>query len=279
MPVEQGLPWHPAATGLAGQAIPFVDPASHAHALPSPPFWSPVPAVLVASPAWLCPSSLSAVLALVPRGVAPAFCVSVLLLPLSVGALGCPFRAPGISHFCTTWTVPCAVGWSQPCFHPRGGHLPARGALVEYVRTLEREGGRCLLMARSRAPHLVVAAVLAPHGSLVYCCVSYWGSSHCCVWGGSVPSCFAACVPPNFGLFLLLLARFALLVRGVRGAACRSLPPIVAVGLSHFQLGGTGGTGHFCTCLQIYKLTCHWCVLGLFWGECDVLLLFCILGC
>ena len=26
MPVEQGLPWHPVATGLAGQAIPFIDP-------------------------------------------------------------------------------------------------------------------------------------------------------------------------------------------------------------------------------------------------------------
>ena len=63
------------------------------------------------------------------------------------------------------------------------------------------------------------------------------------------------------------------------GAACRSLHPSMAVGLSHFQLGGTRGTGHFCTCLQIYKLTCHWCLLGLLWGECDVLLLFCILGC
>ena len=95
MPVEQGLPWHPVATGLAGQAIiPFVVAASHAHALPSAPFWFPVPAVLVASPALLCSSSLSAVLALVPPGVAPAFCVSVLLLTLSFGALGCPFRAP-----------------------------------------------------------------------------------------------------------------------------------------------------------------------------------------
>ena len=93
MPVEQGLPWHPVATGLAGQAIPFVVAAFPAHALPSPPFWFPVPAVLVASPASLCPSSLSAVLALVPPGVAPAFCVSVLLLPLSVGAPGCPCRA------------------------------------------------------------------------------------------------------------------------------------------------------------------------------------------
>ena len=94
MPVEQGLLWHPVATGLAGQAIPFIVAASHAHALPSAPFWFPVPAVLVASPALLCPSSLFAVLALVPPGVAPAFCVSVLLLPLSVGAPGCPCRAP-----------------------------------------------------------------------------------------------------------------------------------------------------------------------------------------
>ena len=89
--VEQGLPWHPVATGLAGQAIPFIVAASHAHALPSAPFWFPV---LVASPALLCPSSLSVVLALVPPGVAPAFRVSVLLLPLSVGAPGCPCRAP-----------------------------------------------------------------------------------------------------------------------------------------------------------------------------------------
>ena len=37
MPVEQGLPWHPVATGLAGQAIPFIVAASHAHALPPPP--------------------------------------------------------------------------------------------------------------------------------------------------------------------------------------------------------------------------------------------------
>ena len=130
MPVEQGLPWHPVATGLAGQAIPFVVAASHAHALPSPPFWFLVPNVLVAYPASLCPSSLSVVLALVPPGVAPAFCVSVLLLPPSVGAPGCPFRAPPprISHLRTTWTVPRAVGWSRPCCHPCGGHLPARRA-------------------------------------------------------------------------------------------------------------------------------------------------------
>ena len=43
----------------------------------------------------------------------------------------CPTRLPPrtrISHLHTTWTVLCAIGWSQPCCHPRGGHLPARGA-------------------------------------------------------------------------------------------------------------------------------------------------------
>ena len=104
MPVEQGLPWHPVATGLAGQPIPFIVTASHAHTLPSPPFWFPIPAVLVASPASLCPSSLSAVLALVPAvlalvppGVAPAFCVSLLLLPLSFGAFA-PVAHPLLPH-------------------------------------------------------------------------------------------------------------------------------------------------------------------------------------
>ena len=110
-------------------------------------------------------------------------------------------------------------------------------------------------------------------------CPDVVGSSQCRVGGGPVPSCFAACVPPNFGLFLFLLARSLLLVCGAEGAACHSLHPLVAVGLSHSQLGGVRGTGHFCTCLQIYKLTCHWCLLGLFWGECGALLLFCFLGC
>ena len=73
-----------------------------------------------------------------------------------------------------------------------------------------------------------------------------------------MPSCFAACVPPNFGLFLFLLACSPLLV---------CVHSLVAVGLSHLQLGGTRGTGPFCTCLLIYKLTCHWCLMGLFWGS------------
>ena len=32
---------------------------------------------------------------------------------------------------------------------------------------------------------------------------------------------------------------------------------------------------HFCTYLQICKLTCHWCLLGLFCCECDALLFLC----
>ena len=60
MPVEQGLPWHPVATGLPGQAIPCVVAAPHVHALPSSTFWFLVPAVLAAFPACCPPSSLSA---------------------------------------------------------------------------------------------------------------------------------------------------------------------------------------------------------------------------
>ena len=147
MPVEQGLPWHPVATGLAGQAIAFVVAASHAHALPSPPFWFPVPTVLVAS---LCPSSLSGVLALVPPGVAPAFCVAVLLLPLSSGALGAPVAHPLLSHppappyedFTSPYDVDCPVhGWVVTALLPPPWRAPpgtrgATPALVEYVGTV-----------------------------------------------------------------------------------------------------------------------------------------------
>ena len=108
--------------------------------------------------------------------------------------------------------------------------------------------------------------MLAPHGSLVYCCVSCWGSSHCRVWGGPVPSCFAACVPPNFGLFLFQLARSLLLVYGAGGAACHSLHPFVAVGLSHLQLRGTRGTGHFCTCLQNLQIDLSLVFVGVVLG-------------
>ena len=110
-----------------------------------------------------------------------------------------------------------------------------------------------LLLARLTA---VCGAALCPVASLL-AFLPIWGSfffcwhTHCC-W----------CAAPGGG-----------------GAACRSLHPLVAVGLSHLQLDGTRGTGHFCTCLQIYKLTCHWCLLGLFWGECGALLLFYFLGC
>ena len=49
MLVEQGLPWHTVATGLAGQALPCVVAASHEDALPS--IWFPVSPAVLASPA------------------------------------------------------------------------------------------------------------------------------------------------------------------------------------------------------------------------------------
>ena len=291
MPVEQGLPWHPVATGLAGQAIPFIAAASHAHALPSAPFWFPVPTVRVASLALLCPSSLFAVLALVHPGVAPAFCVSVLLLPLSVGALGCPCRAPPsvppacppprtrVSNLRTTWTVPCAVGWSRPCCHPRGGHLPARGAqfppLWSTWAPCRGRGGVGLLMALSAC---------AAFGGCCSARTSWFPCVLLCVLLGlvSLPCVGRLCAQllcrSQFRALSFLLARSLLLVCGAGGGACHSLHPLVAVGLSHLQLGGTRGTGHFCTCLQIYKLTCQWCLLRLFRGECGASLLFCFLA-
>ena len=271
MRVEQGLPWHPVATGLASQAIPFIVAASHAHALPSSPFWFLVPTVLVASPALMCPSSLFAVLALVPPGVAPRLCVSVLLLPLSVGALGCPYRAPP--------PVPPA------CLPVRGLHISVRHGLSRVrlaghspvatpVAGTSRRAGRSSRpcgrgggvfadgsLAVRRIWWLLQCSHLMVPLCIVVCPV---GARLTAVWGGPVPSCFAACVPPNFGLFLFLAARSLLLVCGAGAAACRSLHPLVAVGWSHLQLGGTRGTGHFCTCLQIYKPTRHWCLLGLF---------------
>ena len=169
-----------------------------AHALPSAPFWFPVPAVLVASPALLCPSSLSAVLALVPLGVAPAFCVSVLLLPLSVGAPGCPCAHPLLSHLPTppvrgfhisvrrglsrAWLAghsPIATPVAGPCA------LGATPALVEYVGTLSREGGGCLLMARS--------ALLQPFGGCSSARTSWFPCVLWCVLLGLVS---LPCVPP-----------------------------------------------------------------------------------
>ena len=123
MPVERMLPWHP---GLADQAIPFIVAASHAHALPSIPFWLLVPTALVASPALLCPSSLSLVLARVPPGVAPAFCVFVLLLLL----IWWRSRVPLPRHGGATTTGPDATHPPTIYQNLGGGQFrggPARG--------------------------------------------------------------------------------------------------------------------------------------------------------
>ena len=160
MPVEQGLPWHPVAMGLAGQAIPFIVAASHAHAPPSAPFWFPVPAILVASPALLAPppcllcSPLS-LLVWVPRSVCVR-CSSPCLLAL----LGAPFAHPLLPHppappyedFTSPYDVDCPVrgclvtALLPPPWRASPSARGAAPALVEYVGTLLREGGRCLLM-------------------------------------------------------------------------------------------------------------------------------------
>ena len=98
MPVEQGLPWHPVATGLAGHAIPFVVVASRAHALPSPPFWFPVPAVLVA-----CVTFRLVVAPLRGPGQSPvlpfACCVGLLLSVGRCGRCSPPFTHPHQKRF------------------------------------------------------------------------------------------------------------------------------------------------------------------------------------
>ena len=124
-----------------------------------------------------------------------------------------------------------------------------------------------------------------------------WWLSRCSLF--VVPLCVALCLTTMCGVpcsqlvccvrssqsGALFSSAGALTANGVRcvwgggGAACLSLPPVVAVGLSHYCLGGARGTRHFCTCLQICKLTCHWCLLGLCCGGCHVLLLLCVLGC
>ena len=190
----------------------------------------------------------------------------------------CPTRLPPpmrISHLRTTSAVPCAVGCSRPCCHPRGGHLPARGAqpppLWSTWAPCRGRGGGCLLMARSAC---------AAFGGCCSARTLWFPCVLLCVLLGLVS---LPCVGrPCAQLFCCLrsshcraLSFFAGMLTAV---VCRSLHPIVAIGLSHSQLGGARGTGHFCTCLQIYKLTCHWCLLGLCWGECVALLLFCFLG-
>ena len=121
------------------------------HALPSSTFWS-VPAVLAASLAWLPPSSLSVALALVPPSVAPAFCVAVLLLPLSVGAPGSPLCAPSpVAPACPPPPPPPHEDFTSP----HNVDCPARGGLVA---ALLPTPWRAPPTARGTAPALVVFA-------------------------------------------------------------------------------------------------------------------------
>ena len=97
----------------------------------------------------LCPSSLSAVLALVPLGVAPAFCVCVApppvwwrsWLPMS-RTPSCPTRLPPpYEDFTSPYDVDCPVrGWLFTTLLPPPWRAPpgARGAAPRQERQTEQ---------------------------------------------------------------------------------------------------------------------------------------------
>ena len=121
--------------------------------LPPPLPHCPPPPCLLHSP--------SSLLVWLPRSV--WLCCSS---PCPLAILGAPCAHPLLSHPPappppprtrisrprTTLTVSCAVGWSRPCCHPRGGHLPVAGRSPRPYRVhghLVEGGGVWLLMARS----------------------------------------------------------------------------------------------------------------------------------
>ena len=88
------------------------------------------------------------------------------------------------------------IWWLLRCLHP----------VVEFTR----------LTAKKKITRIYRKKTL--HDLTIFLYTSYiFHSSHCRGWGGPVPSGFAACVPSNFGLFLLLLARSPLLVCSAGG--------------------------------------------------------------
>ena len=236
----------------------------------------------------------------------------MLLLPLSVGAPGCPFCAPGCPFcapgcpFCGPPPVP-SVCPPPPLqgFHISvrrglsGARLAGHGLVATPVVGISRRaghsfppcgvrghlvegGGGCLLMARSACTAFGgCSSARTSWFPCVLLCVLLGLVSLPCM--GRLCAQLLCCLRSSQFWALSFstgtLTAVGVWRRGGGGGACRSLHPLVAVGLSHLQLGGTGATGQFCACLQIYKLTCHWCLLGLFWGECGALLLFCFLGC
>ena len=204
MPVEQELPWHPVASGLAGQVLPCVVAASHAHALRSSTFWFPAPAILAASPTSLPLASLSAALSLVPPGVAPVSCVAVLLLPLSVGAPGWRLSPPH-KDFAFPHDVyyPARGGLVTSLLHPHGGHLPARRvqppALWSSRAPHGGKGGAWLLMARSASAAFGgccgARSVWSPYASPCSSCPA--GACLTTVWGAALfpVDWLRACLP------------------------------------------------------------------------------------
>ena len=218
-----------------------------------------------APPCLLCsPSSL---LVWLPRSV--CLCCSS---PCMLVLLGAPFAHPLLSHpppprarisrLHPTLTVPQAVGWSRPYCHPRGGHLPAHCVQPPPLWS-------------SPAPHIGRGmGGLFADGSLGVCRI-WWllQCSHlmvplcivvCRIGARPTAVCGAALCPiALLRAFLPIWCSFFFCWRThCCWGACRSLPPLVAVGWSHCDLGGTRGTGHFSN-----VSTCaNWSVTGVCWG-------------
>ena len=160
--VEQGLPWHQVEKGLAGQTIPFIVACL-------PCARSANRSIIVPySRCSGCPSFLAMSLLLVccahpcPSCVAPAFCVSLLLIPRSVGAPVYPYRTPPLvppayppdEGFTSPYDMDCAVcGWLVTALLPPPWKAPpnARAQFPPLCSTWApcRKWGGELLMARS----------------------------------------------------------------------------------------------------------------------------------
>ena len=117
MPVEEGLPWHPVAMGLAGQAIPCVVAAPP----PPPGARSPIPSILV--PCSRCPG-----------------CLSCLAAPLLLVCCTCPHPSWCGSHVLCGCVAPLPVRWRSwvPLVrtHSCPTHLPPNTTISRLRTTL-----------------------------------------------------------------------------------------------------------------------------------------------
>ena len=202
------------------------------------------------------------------------------------------------------FTLGRPLGWYPSAYRPKvrvacwgeGSLRPCTARVPDLCRSRWHNSGNSLLLVREYSTAGRCSSSCCRSATIDHPAPGCWSSARTswfpcvlvCVMLGlvSLPCVGRPCAhllcclrSSQFRWFLFRLARSLMLVSGAGGGGgSRSLHPLVAVGLSHLQLGGARGTRHFCTCLQIYEQTCHWRLLGLFRGECGALLPFCFLG-